>query len=1272
MVDIAELGFRVNTAGLDSADRKLQNLGISGRNAGVDGDRAGGLINRSFRNSAGGIGLAASNMNLLRGALAGLGLAGAFRQANAFEAAMNDVQEKLNATDAVMTQVRDTSLEFGETTAFSASQAAEAIALLAQRGLDSEASLKVLPDVLNLASSSQISLSQAAQLTTDSLSQFGLGVDESTRIVDLLAGVTDTSGQNINELGAALVKVGPRAKSFGVSIEETAAAISILANNGVRAEIAGTGLSAAISRLTKPVGDGEKALAELGLGVDDFINVAADGTETFIGYANAVDIIGKSSATATQLTRILGEEAGKSVAPLFAASGQAIRDAAAATDEASSAFRQAEVQMQGLPGALKTVKSAWEAVNLALIGQEGASLAADALNGLASGLRFLASDAIPRLQPAINLLGTRFRAAITAITEFRNALEFSDALPFAALRQAGSLVTSFGSSLAPIIPFLDDLVIAMAAVATGSTAFGILAGAVGLLTSPIALIGAFAVAVFQIYQNWGGIVEWWSGIWTNIQSIGEDFLAWWRDTTFEQKVADIAIAGIETARSVAESFFDWWDQSTLKDMTPMVIVDGIDRAREIGRGFLQWWDGATFEEKALQIQHAGLDAAREAWTTLSGQWEALTFSEKVLFIPTQFIKAAKIAASDFVTFWNETTLKDYLPMVLVNGIDSAIDRITTFFDWWNATTLEDKAIEVQHAALDTARNAWGAFSNDWESLSFSEKVLFLPTTAIDIALLAAKSFEDFWNNSILREYTPTILVDSIDAAIEKINAFYDWWESTTLRQKIADITFETITRAFEAAQQFVQWWQNLDLKSIILDFEFPSFGDIRAGGEGLLSGITSFGGEIIGGLADGISRSRDHINAVDAIKSDVQFAMNDIPSDVESVGADVSAGLAVGIRSGLDDVKAATQEVGSDGVVGFFRNLFQTRSPSKVTQSIGLDVSNGLKLGIKAGKEGVIESARSLAGDVLLEFENVKNAANDLSFTSEVIRPDQFQLNQAQSDSPAASAFQDADALNIPPSVQSNITAIELYGEIFKSTADQINSQEFDHTAFESYTNRIIELSQQLVDEDFRRFSELESNQKAALAGQLASGLIDAFRQDVGSYIQLNDNMTEAERAAAIASNEVNRKRFEENKKFSIAQSIIATLTGASRAFAELPFFAALPAAAAITAAGLKNISNIRSTTFGGGSAATGSSTSAPTSSSTSSSANPTQPIAQQQQGLGQIIIFSDGKSRTPEEEDLAIGQAVQRLRDNDILTPEQLASTTNQNNLPKRRITGT
>jgi hypothetical protein len=168
-----------------------------------------------------------------------------------FERATNRVSALTGATADQFERLRDQAKELGATTQFSATQAAEAQAFLAQAGFNTDQIFRSLPGTLNLAGAAQLDLGRSADIVSNILTGFQLDVGELDRAVDVLAKAFVSSNTDLEQLGQGFKFVGPVASAFGISLEETAAALGLLGNAGLQASSAGTGLRRIISTLAK-------------------------------------------------------------------------------------------------------------------------------------------------------------------------------------------------------------------------------------------------------------------------------------------------------------------------------------------------------------------------------------------------------------------------------------------------------------------------------------------------------------------------------------------------------------------------------------------------------------------------------------------------------------------------------------------------------------------------------------------------------------------------------------------------------------------------------------------------------------------------------------------------------------------------------------------------------------------------------------------------------------------------------------------------------------
>ncbi len=165
-------------------------------------------------------------------------------------------------------QLREFAQEMGAKTAFSATEAADALNYMALAGYDAETSMTMLPNVLNLAAAGGIELASASDMVTDAQSALGLSLGETSDLVDKMAAASSKSNTSVQQLGDAILTVGGTAKNLSGGTTELSMALGVLADNGIKGAEGGTALRNMILSLSAPT---DKAAAQLeALGVNAF------------------------------------------------------------------------------------------------------------------------------------------------------------------------------------------------------------------------------------------------------------------------------------------------------------------------------------------------------------------------------------------------------------------------------------------------------------------------------------------------------------------------------------------------------------------------------------------------------------------------------------------------------------------------------------------------------------------------------------------------------------------------------------------------------------------------------------------------------------------------------------------------------------------------------------------------------------------------------------------------------------------------------------------
>lgn len=186
------------------------------------------------------------------GAVTALGTAAVKTTAD-FDAAMSRVSSVSGATGADLEALRDKAREMGSKTKFSASEAAEAMNYMAMAGWKTSDMLGGIEGIMNLAAASGEDLATTSDIVTDALTAFGLSADDSAHFADILAAASSNANTNVSMMGETFKYAAPLAGAMGFSAEDTAEAIGLMANAGIKASQAGTSLRTIMTAMSGPI-----------------------------------------------------------------------------------------------------------------------------------------------------------------------------------------------------------------------------------------------------------------------------------------------------------------------------------------------------------------------------------------------------------------------------------------------------------------------------------------------------------------------------------------------------------------------------------------------------------------------------------------------------------------------------------------------------------------------------------------------------------------------------------------------------------------------------------------------------------------------------------------------------------------------------------------------------------------------------------------------------------------------------------------------------------
>lgn len=329
------------------------------------------------------------------------GFAIAAASAAKFDKAMSNVRSVTNASSAEMGKLRNAALDAGKTTAYTATEAADAEAELARAGVSvSNIVGGALKGSLALAASGQLDLAEAATVSAQAMNTFGLKGKDVTHIADVLSAGANKSASDVHGLGMSLRMGGLLAHQTGLSLEETVGTLSAFADHALIGSDAGTSLKVMLQRLVPQSDEAQSAMDKIGFS-------AYDSQGKFVGLS---EMAGRMKTSFSKLTpearnaamsTIFGADAVRSATIMYELGSKGIDKYVRAVDDQGAAARTASIQTDNLIGDFERFRGA---IETALI--QGGSAANGSLRAMTQWLTRLVnaySSLPPELQKGITL-----------------------------------------------------------------------------------------------------------------------------------------------------------------------------------------------------------------------------------------------------------------------------------------------------------------------------------------------------------------------------------------------------------------------------------------------------------------------------------------------------------------------------------------------------------------------------------------------------------------------------------------------------------------------------------------------------------------------------------------------------------------------------------------------------------------------------------------------------------------------------------------------------
>lgn len=413
-----------------------------------------------------------------------------------FDAAMSKVAAVSGATGDDLEALRAKAREMGSQTKFSASEAAEAMNYMAMAGWKTEDMLSGIEGVMNLAAASGEDLATTSDIVTDALTAFGLTAADSAHFADVLAAASSNANTNVSMMGETFKYAAPVAGSLGFSVEDTAEAIGLMANAGIKSTQAGTSLRSIMTALAgdvkfcgESIGEVEIQTTNADGSMRELSDILADCRIAFSGLSES------EQASAAQA--LVGKNAMSGFLALMNAAPADIDKLSGAISNCDgTSLSMAETMQDNLAGQLTILKSQLE------------ELAISFSDILMPAIRSIVSH-IQGLVDKLNQLDPQTKETIVKIALVAAALG-----PM--LIVLGKTISGIGS----VLSLVSKAPAAIGAVKGGITAVtGALGVSMGTILAVVAAIAALVAAFMHLWKTNENFKNNILGIWEQIKSI---------------------------------------------------------------------------------------------------------------------------------------------------------------------------------------------------------------------------------------------------------------------------------------------------------------------------------------------------------------------------------------------------------------------------------------------------------------------------------------------------------------------------------------------------------------------------------------------------------------------------------------------------------------------------------------------------------------------------------------------------------------------------------
>ena len=687
--------------------------------------------------------------------IVGIGVAAA-KIGGDFESQMSRVKAISGATGSSFDELRQQAIDLGAKTAFSAKESAAGMENLASAGFDSKEIMKAMPGLLDLAAVSGGDVALASENAATALRGFNIDAGQSGHVADVFARAAADTNAEVGDMGEAMKYIAPVASSMGMSLEETAAAIGIMSDAGIKGSQAGTSLRGALSRLAKPTDEMQAKMDELGLSFYD-----SEGK-----MKPLKDQIGMLKDAFKGLTP---EQQQNALVTLYGQ--ESLSGMMALIDKGPDKLGKLTESLKNSDGAAdKMAKTMQDNMNSSLEQMMGA------LESAAIVVQKILSPAVRKVADSISGLVDKFVSAPEPVQKMIVTI----GLIVAAI---GPLLVIFGQA----VLVLQRVKVGFLALRSGLALIG--SGFTAISLPVLGIIAAIAAVIaigILVYKNWDKISKFGKEVWGNVKKFASDAAE-----AIKEKWGDITKWFSDTWNNLKNGAKGLWDG------TIQGAKDAVDSVKNAWNGIKEWfanlwkgttsglasaWDSVTttlapFVETIKTIFQPILDFFSGLWgqvqTIFGSAWEIIktVVMGPVLLLIDLITGDFNQFKEDFAMLWQ--TLATAIQTIVQTFVNIVVGFYKSFFQ---------TVVNIWNAIVDGVKSLWGAFTT-W--------VVNMAKSIVDGIVNGWNSFKqgtvDLWNATIqwVKDTWASFKQWVVDSANAIVNGVKQGWEN--LKQGTIDL-----------------------------------------------------------------------------------------------------------------------------------------------------------------------------------------------------------------------------------------------------------------------------------------------------------------------------------------------------------------------------------------------------------------------------------------------------------------------------------------------------